>query len=114
MIRFWDPIESDWEPILTTLDGIVPGDEAGNRSWIKNRRAFDESSGRRQHYTVEEDGAVIGYGCVEESRDDDPGWFRMHICLANDRLADPVADDLHAKLWCDLQDLGAIGAWARE
>ena len=58
-------------------------------------------------------GAVIGYGSVEESGDD-PSWFRMLVCLANDRLADPVSDDLHAKLWCDLHDLGASGAWARE
>ena len=113
MIRLRQPIESDWKPISEVLDTIVPGDEAGNRSWVENRRCFDESSGRRRQYTVEEDGTVTGYGCAEAS-EDDPGWFRMHICVANDRLVDPIADDLHAKLWSDLHDLGAAGAWARE
>jgi len=112
VIQYRQPIESDWRPILAIVNLIVPGDEEGNQNWVENRREFDESSGRRRHHTLEEDGVVIGYGCVEESGD--PGWFRMQICLPNHQLTGPIADDLHAKLWCDLHDLGASGAWARE
>ena len=113
MIRLRQPIESDWKPILDVVNLIVPGDDTENQSWVENRRNFDEDALRRRHYTVEENGHVVGYGYVEET-ETEPGWFRVHICLPNERLTDPVAHDLHAKLWESLQDSDATGAWARD
>ena len=102
---YWDPIYTltDVPALAGPLDAACPG----------NREPLCAEMVRR-HYSVsdDEDGALVGYGAIEQQHD--PADYRQFITLASPELWASVGHMLDERLMADLRCLGARRVWMRE
>lgn len=110
-IKLRVPNDNDWPAILSVANAALPWDAAGNQEWLENRQQF---KGRRRHHVAEETptGRGVGYGAVEEGPE--PGYFRVFVVMAPERLQSETGVLIYERLVADLERLEARGAWVRE
>jgi N-acetylglutamate synthase-like GNAT family acetyltransferase len=105
--------EWDWEVLLELANQAVPFAPEGNREWLAYRKAFDESKRLRRHYMARDREKPLGYGCIEQQRED-PQWLRIYVVCSPENLQDQVGQRLYDTLLQDANELGIAHLWAQE
>ncbi|MEX0749692.1 MAG: hypothetical protein WD359_02700 [Dehalococcoidia bacterium] len=103
---------SDWIQIGRVAHEALPNAADDNREWLDARRSLDELSRRRRQYVVQEDGAVVGYGAIEEDVDD--GRWRLFVVMSPERLNGAPGNQTFARMLSEARAVGAETLWMRE
>ena len=114
MIKIRYPEETDWITIARLADESVThvSGAPSQGDWVQLRRQFE---GVRRHCIAENEGRVVGYGCIEKGNNNHTDEFRLFLVLRwLDKDSTRIAVELLKRLRQDEKQLGIEYLWVRE